>query len=156
MTKYCMLFFLLFAALPGRSLPGRSLPGRSLPGKPQSGKIILKVEGIDVGRGGEISAGIFVEENFPKVGGQALGAEKVVTASTMQIVFDNVPAGSYGIVAFQDVNRNKDLETNFVGYPTEPIGFSNEARIKFGPPAFEDARVTVQAGKTLELTVILK
>jgi Short-chain dehydrogenases of various substrate specificities len=106
----------------------------------QNGVVILQVEGIDLKKGGELSAGIFKEENFPKVGKQLLGTEVAVTGSKMEIRISNVPAGWYGVAVFQDIDKNKNLKTNFIGLPQEPIGFSNDARIKFGPPDFEDAR----------------
>lgn len=121
----------------------------------QTGTIILNVTQIQTDKGGEISAGIFVRENFPKVGKQLVGQEKSVTEKSMQLIFENVPVGEYGVVAFQDIDKNKDLKTNFVGLPKEPIGFSNGAKIKFGPPDFDDAKVKVEAGKTLILTIIL-
>ena len=121
----------------------------------QTGTIILNVTQIQTDKGGEISAGIFVRENFPKVGKQLVGQEKSVTGKSMQLIFENVPLGEYGVVAFQDIDKNKDLKTNFVGLPKEPIGFSNDAKIKFGPPDFDDAKVKVEAGKTLTLTIIL-
>lgn len=122
----------------------------------QTGKVVLNIQGIQLNKGGEISAGIFKKEDFPKVGKQMIGTEKVVTANKMQIVFDNVPGGTYGAVAFQDIDKNKDLKTNFLGFPKEPIGFSNDARINFGPPSFEDAAVKLDAGKTVTLTIILR
>jgi uncharacterized protein (DUF2141 family) len=127
-----------------------------LHGFAQSGKVVLQIEGIQTQKGGEISAGIFTRENFPKVGKQLLGKEVKVTSSRMEIVFDHVPAGFYGLVAFQDIDQNKELKTNLVGYPKEPIGFSREAKINFGPPSFADAQLEVVSGKTLSVKITLK
>ena len=121
----------------------------------QKGTIILTVNGIQPRKGGELTAGIFIEQNFPKVGKQLIGQEKPISGTQMQLTFANVPAGNYGVVAFQDIDRNKLLKTNFLGFPTEPIGFSNGAKIKLGPPAFSDAQITVEADKTLSLTITL-
>lgn len=44
----------------------------------QTGKVILNVQGIQVSKGGEISAGIFKKENFPKVGKQFIRKESAV------------------------------------------------------------------------------
>lgn len=122
----------------------------------QKGTVILNVQGIQVSKGSEISAGIFKKENFPKVGKQSIGKDVEVSSSQMQIIFENVPPGTYGMVAFQDINRDKLLKLNFMGFPKEPIGFSREAKIKLGPPDFDDAKVEIQQGKTLTLTIILK
>lgn len=122
----------------------------------QTGTVVINVQQIQADKGGEISVGIFKKENFPKVGMQLIGTEKSVTGSAMQITFDKVPAGEYGVVAFQDIDKNKDLKTNFVGFPKEPIGFSRDAKIKLGPPDFDDAKVEVESGKILKLSIILR
>lgn len=133
-----------------------ALLGFMLDGQAQTGTVVINVQQIQADKGGEIAAGIFKKENFPKVGKQLIGTEKPVTGNTMQIIFEKVPVGEYGVVAFQDMDKNKDLKTNFVGFPKEPIGFSNDAKIKLGPPDFEDAKVKVEAGKTLTLVITLK
>ncbi len=122
----------------------------------QTGTVILNVQGIQVSKGGEISAGIFKKENFPKVGKQLIGKEVAVSATQMQIVFDNVPVGTYAMVAFQDIDKDKKLKSNFLGFPKEPIGFSRDAKIKLGPPDFNDAKADVQPNTTLTITIILR
>jgi uncharacterized protein (DUF2141 family) len=122
----------------------------------QQGKVVVKVNGIDVKNGGELSVGFFSKDNFPKVGKQSFGKTKEISAESAEIVFEQVPVGEYGIAIFQDIDRNKTLKTNFVGLPTEPIGFSNDARMKFGPPSFADAKITVENGKILNLVVKLR
>lgn len=120
------------------------------------GRIEVQVTGIEQAKGGELSAGIFKAPNFPNVGQQFIGQEIPITASTMQVYFDNVPPGEYALAIFQDIDQNKDLKANFVGYPLEPIGFSNNVRIRFGPPRFEDAKVLVRAGQTTVLKIQLR
>jgi uncharacterized protein (DUF2141 family) len=129
--------------------------GMGLASYGQTGTLVINIQKIQFDKGGEISAGIFKKENFPKVGKQLIGTEKPVTGNMMQITFEKVPVGEYGVVAFQDIDKNKDLKTNFVGFPKEPIGFSNDAKIKLGPPDFDDAKVKVEAGKTLTLVIKL-
>ena len=122
----------------------------------QTGKLVVLITGVQVEKGGELSTGIFMRENFPKVGKQILGDETVITSSEMKIVFDNVPPGTYGVVSFQDIDKNKQLKSNLVGYPTEPIGFSRDARIKFGPPDFDDAMITIARDETLTISITLR
>jgi len=123
---------------------------------PQDGKIIIQVDGVNPKKGGELSIGFFNKENFPKVGKQLFGATREVSSTIMEIVFEKVPVGKYGIAVFQDLDRNKQLKTNFIGFPTEPIGFSNDVKIRFGPPSFDDAMILIENGKTLNLTIHLK
>lgn len=122
----------------------------------QTGKLVVNVVGVNTQKGGEISTGIFLKDNFPKVGKQLLGNVSPVKAAQMQIVFEKVPIGNYAVVSFQDVNKDKQLETNFVGYPTEPIGFSRDAKIKFGPPDFEDAKIAILPNQVQTITITLR
>mgnify|MGYP003312824800 CR=1 FL=1 len=50
-----------------------------------------------------------------------------------------VPFGEYAIAGFQDLDGNGVLTGNFLGIPKEPVGFSGDAKIRFGPPKWNDA-----------------
>ena len=65
-----------------------------------------------------------------------------------------VVPGRYAIAAIHDRDRNGELNTNLVGMPREPYGFSNDARGRMGPPSFEDAAFDVgEDPLEIELTV---
>lgn len=130
--------------------------GLALPVWAQTGTVLFQVEGIDIKKGGELSAGVFTEANFPKVGKQERGMEIRVTATRMEFRLTQMPAGTYGAAVFQDVDKNKDLKTNFIGLPQEPIGFSNDARIQLGPPSFADAQFRVEANQETIIKIILR
>lgn len=68
--------------------------------------------------------------------------------------FDSLASGNYAVIVIQDLNGNKDLDTNFIGIPKEPYGFSNNPTMTFGPPSFEGASFKVES-KT-EIKVELK
>jgi uncharacterized protein (DUF2141 family) len=55
--------------------------------------------------------------------------------------------GRYGVMAYQDVDGNGKLDRGFFGIPKEPLGFSNDAPIVFGPPKFKDAKLKLQKGE---------
>lgn len=57
----------------------------------------------------------------------------------------DVPYGVYAIKAYHDLDGDGELDRNALGIPTEPYGVSNEARRRLGPPAWEDARFTIDA-----------
>jgi uncharacterized protein (DUF2141 family) len=126
------------------------------PSSKSSATVIIEVKGISLAKGGELSAGLFLEANFPKPGKQLIGTAVRVNANEMSIVFKDVPPGKYGVVAFQDIDANKELKKNLLGFPKEPIGFSNDARIKMGPPSFSDAAIQVEAGKTITVQITLQ
>jgi uncharacterized protein (DUF2141 family) len=65
-----------------------------------------------------------------------------------------VPAGVYAVEAYQDENDNGVLDRSFLGMPKEGMGFSRDAPMRFGPPDFADAAVTVPAeGGALSLAL---
>jgi uncharacterized protein (DUF2141 family) len=59
--------------------------------------------------------------------------------------FENVPAGRWGVAAFQDVDSNGRLGFGMMGRPNEPWGYSRNAPAVMGPAAFRDAAVNVSA-----------
>ncbi|MEP5614336.1 MAG: DUF2141 domain-containing protein [Cyclobacteriaceae bacterium] len=77
-----------------------------------------------------------------------------VMDSTVPFTLDSLAHGAYAIVIFQDLNGNKELDTNFMGIPKEPYGFSNNPSTRFGPPSFEGASFKVE-GNT-EIVIALK
>ena len=61
-------------------------------------------------------------------------------AGQMRISTSSLPEGHYAVRVMQDINNNDELDTNFVGLPTEPYAFSNNAVGNFGPPQWKDAK----------------
>lgn len=101
---------------------------------------------------GEIYLGIFeTAEGFgaKDLGGNTvrpglvLGARQVVPAGTARLEFE-LPEGVYAIKLFLDLNGNGEMDTNFLGIPKEPFGFSNNAKGKLGPPSFDAAAFQVR------------
>lgn len=85
----------------------------------------------------------------------AFGTDKGCTLHTAKasgspvlLRIDDLVPGAYAIKIFHDVNDNGKLNTNWLGIPTEPYGFSNDAMGTFGPPSFEQARFTVGTKQT--------
>lgn len=76
-----------------------------------------------------------------------------VTAKTATIIFENINPGEYAISTYHDVNDNKKLDSNFLGIPKEPYGFSNNARGMFGPASYKDAKVNVTRDTKISIKV---
>lgn len=124
--------------------------------KANAGTIIVNLEGIKTSKGGKVFTAVFVKQTFLKFGQHLFGNIKAVSASQTQIVFEGVPAGTYGIATFQDTDGSEDLSKNFLGIPTEPMGFSRNPRIMFGPPDFEEAEISLKSNETVQITINLK
>lgn len=70
-------------------------------------------------------------------------AQRILSTEQEQAVVSlMVPAGTYAISIYQDINSNGKLDSNFLNVPKEPIGFGNNYR-PFGPPKYSAASVVV-------------
>jgi uncharacterized protein (DUF2141 family) len=83
----------------------------------------LDITGINIGEG-KIYVKIYSNENdykkdIPYTSFVLESASKNITHS-----FD-IPEGEYLIALFQDTNNDGVLNTNFLGFPKEPVGLSN-------------------------------
>lgn len=74
------------------------------------------------------------------LGKPAQGSGAAANADKVLVKFADVPAGTYAAAVFQDVNGNGKMDSNVMGIPTEPFGFSNNATGRFGPPKFDQAK----------------
>jgi uncharacterized protein (DUF2141 family) len=59
--------------------------------------------------------------------------------------FTSVPSGDYALTVLHDENENFRADM-MLGMPREGFGFSENPRIRFGPPKFDTARFHVGSG----------
>jgi uncharacterized protein (DUF2141 family) len=76
----------------------------------------------------------------------------VAPADMARVIVRNVPDGTYALQAFHDENDDGDLNRKGLR-PAEGLAFSNDARMRLGPPRFRDAAVRVQGDGRLTLTM---
>ena len=113
-----------------------------------NGKLTVKVTNLGDMKG-QLMVGLFdKEDNFLKE--PIKGINMKASAEGQEIVFENVPFGSYAVSVIHDENENGELDT-FMVIPTEPYGFSNNAMGKFGPPSFEQTKITISGETTIEI-----
>jgi uncharacterized protein (DUF2141 family) len=101
---------------------------------------------------GEIEVGLFRNaENFadPKFTFKTIRAK--VTGNKMSVVFHKLEEGVYSICIFHDENNNNICDRNFFGFPTEPYGFSNNARPIFSVPSFERCSIKLKTNTTISI-----
>lgn len=65
-----------------------------------------------------------------------------------------VPAGEYAFAIVHDENGNNKMDTTWVGIPKEGYAASNNAKGRFGPPKYRDAKFTVGADGAIQRIVI--
>jgi len=66
---------------------------------------------------------------------------------TTVVVVRDLPPGVYAVQAYHDRNDNQSVDRDFLGFPTEAVGFSNDAPIRFKPPSFKDAAFAHTGGE---------
>jgi uncharacterized protein (DUF2141 family) len=96
--------------------------------------------GLESSRGTLLAQLSNAAATFEGEGDAFRSAEVKVVEGQAVVVFEDLPHGDYALKIFHDENDNQKLDTNFVGFPKEKFGFSNDAMGRFGPPSFDQAR----------------
>ena len=98
---------------------------------------------------GQLLVGIYNKaEGAFNTSSQIAGKIVPAKAGKMQFIFQ-LPAGQYAIGVIHDKNSNNQLDTNFLGIPTEDYGFSNSAQ----RPDFEKAKINITHNQTIYITM---
>ncbi|TRX54986.1 DUF2141 domain-containing protein [Thalassomonas sp. M1454] len=66
-----------------------------------------------------------------------------------------LPEGEYGLYIYQDWDSNKEMDSNWIGIPREPVATSNNAKGSMGPPDYDDAKFNLPAtGATQSVNIV--
>ena len=65
--------------------------------------------------------------------------EAPARAGVTIVTIRNVPPGRYAAQGTHDENENGKVDRGLFGIPKEGVGFSNDAKIRMGPPRFGEA-----------------
>lgn len=85
--------------------------------------------------------------------GMARGRINFVTGESQTIEINGIPPGEYGVVVFQDLNLNRDLDRFLWIFPEEPYGFSNSDG-SFRPPTFDRSKVSVTQDTEIDIRLV--
>jgi uncharacterized protein (DUF2141 family) len=72
---------------------------------------------------------------------------------SVQVTFEDVPAGTYAISVMHDANQNGKLDYRTAGIPKEGFGFSNNALSKLGVPKFEKVKLEFTGTEKIQITI---
>ena len=95
-------------------------------------------------------------EYFPKAEKKykyKIGKVKVVK-NKLRYTFSNLPQNTYAVAISHDANSNGKFDSNFIGYPLEGYGFSNNFVPKFSAPKFSDVDFKLDRNKTMSIKMI--
>src|SRR5215471_9574360 len=116
--------------------------------------LILKVTGLRSEKG-QVKIAVF-NSSEKWLSEQPIYSSTInVDSQTVTWRINDVLYGDYGVAVFHDENNNGKMDKNVLGIPLEPYGFSNNVRVTFGPPKWEEAKFTVK-GSTVEVSIGVK
>jgi uncharacterized protein (DUF2141 family) len=122
----------------------------SFAGPAAAGELMVRVVGLRNAEG-NVRVAVCKQEEFLQ---ERCAIGGVASASASHVLIEGVPAGTYAVQAHHDENVNGRLDTTRFGRPAEGLGFSRDARMRFGPPNYRDAVVEVpDSGGKLSLTM---
>lgn len=107
-------------------------------------ELSVEVKGISEAKGDVLLAVYDKADSWLKKG--VAVAKVAATVGSVTLSVPGLAEGEYAVTIFQDMNGNGKLDANFVGIPTEPFGFSNDATGKLGPAKFEQAKFMIEQG----------
>lgn len=95
------------------------------------------------------------ENGFPNKYENAFQNGKIssLKSTSASYTFANIPTGTYAVSLFHDEDNNGEMKTNAIGIPLEGTAASNDAKGKFGPPKFADAKISINANKKITITM---
>ncbi len=118
-----------------------------------SADINLRVKGLESSEGQVIVYLYDNEDDFPTKSENAIKTlYKKVENKQSNITIKDIPKGTYAIAVVHDEDNDSEMDTNFIGMPSEDVAASNNAKGSFGPPSFEDAAFEV-GEKNIDLLI---
>lgn len=126
-------------------------PSASFPADSKNQKVLtIDLPNLQCNEGALMVAVFSSAESFPE--GKSTYARRMSCAELAGNKVElQLPEGRFAIAVYHDQNGNQKLDRNFFQYPTEPYGFSNNARSMTGPPSFELAAFTLKADMKIEI-----
>jgi uncharacterized protein (DUF2141 family) len=126
----CIFLFTLFVLLIANTSPAAS---------ESTGNLIVNISGFPSSDGFAMVALNNSEESYKGGENEAVAKTKtMVVDQKVQVIFANLPYGSYGVSIYHDENSNGEMDKNMMGIPKEAYGFSNNAKGFFGKPGYKD------------------
>ena len=96
--------------------------------------------------GGMLRLGVYDRAGYDKDKEIAF-ADVPATPGTTIVTLKDIAPGDYAVMTYQDVNSNDKTDSNFLGIPTEPYGFSRNAKPFLSRPGFDAVKFTLHAGE---------
>ena len=118
----------------------------------ETGKLTIHVTGAKASIG-QVFLSLFTSsENYMKT--PSLQQHLPIDANgEARFNIEDLKAGTYSVSVFYDADSNGELNTGFMRIPKEPVGFSNNAKGRFGPPGFDKTSFYFSGTQTITINL---
>ena len=111
----------------------------------QFGTVEVRIDNLESDDGKVLSQLYYDKYNqksdFPTKSDEAYRkTSSVIKNHQVVLKYENVPYGYYAISVHHDINNNEKMDKTILGMPDEPFGLSNNPRILFSCPDFDEAK----------------
>jgi len=121
------------------------------------GSLELDVRGFRSADGQALVAVFRGEEGFPnKIEHAAFHKAYRLKDRRLKVVLRGLPAGPLAVAIQHDEDCDFKMDTGVFGIPREGFGTSRDAKARFGPPDYEDARIVLRDGRTQKLRIHIR
>ena len=116
----------------------------------------LYIDNIKSEKGGQLIVFVFLERGFPKVHEQTLlKFTSPINANQMTMKIKIPAKTDFALKVLHDEDMDGKVTKNWTGiFPKDGLGFSNGAKISFGPPSFNDAKVNIKDGLSSNISIL--
>ena len=122
----------------------------------KSAELVIKILNIEENNGLIHFAIYDKPEFFPENEGKKIGFKKKITELINdQVTITELEESFYAVAIYHDKNSNNKFDT-FLSIPQEKFGFSNDAKVFFGPPSFDEASFFLEKNQRLKIEISLR
>lgn len=101
-------------------------------------------------RGGILRLGLYDAAGYPDDKNPVASADVPAMPGQTVVTLKNVAPGTYAIEAYQDINANDKMDSDWLGLPQEPYGFSRDVRPFLSKPGFDRVRFHLAPGHNVQ------
>ncbi|WP_374407391.1 DUF2141 domain-containing protein [Pelagerythrobacter sp.] len=120
---------------------------------PEGAEVTVEISGLRSDEGVVRACMTTDADRFPRCRGVAGAHSATVTAredGPLRLTFHGVAPGRYAIALLHDENANGKADRALGMMPKEGFGFSRDAKVRLGPPRFDDAAFEVGGRATTQ------
>jgi uncharacterized protein (DUF2141 family) len=137
----CALAASVFCWVPDWLTPPRAQAQHANNGALSPGSLVIKVTGFKNDKG-ELRAVLYDSQKAFDDDRRFKQTTGIISNRTATALFHNVPPGAYAIAVFHDVNKNGELDENWLGMPKENYGLSRNVRASITRiPTFDEIKI---------------